>query len=177
MTRAFTLAIRMGTLALALTAGALWWSNRNHSAVAEGTSAVETNKEVLRGVYQAFNSGDFDALDQLIAADMVNHNPTPGQPPGIEGVKAQFAIFKAGFPEMQVTIEQLLAEGDMVADRIVARGTNTGAFLGLPPTGKQVQIEAIETYRMANGKIVEAWHVEDIFGLLTQLGVIPPPGQ
>jgi len=175
MERLFARTIRLGALALALAAGALWLGN-GRPAAAHDHDAVQANTDVIRKVYQAFNSGNFDALDQLVAADLVDHNPVPGQSPGIQGLKEQFALFKAGFPDMQVSIEQIFGAGDLVADRVIGRGTNTGPFLGLPPTGKQVQLEAIETYRFANGKISDAWHVEDLFGLLIQLGVIPPPG-
>ena len=74
---------------------------------------------------------------------------------------------------MQITIEEQVAEGDKVVQRTTARGTNTGEMLGMPPTGKSVEITSTDEYQFENGKIVAGWHVEDLLGMMQQLGVIP----
>jgi steroid delta-isomerase-like uncharacterized protein len=83
----------------------------------------------------------------------------------------------AAFPDMQYTLNDLLAEADRVVARFTAHGTQSGAFQGIPATGKAVAMSAITIYRVAGGKMVEQWLEYDMFGLLQQLGVIPAPEQ
>jgi steroid delta-isomerase-like uncharacterized protein len=137
--------------------------------------SLEANKQVVRGLYDAYNAQHWDALDTLIAADAVDHNAVPGQAPGLAGVKQQLMGFAAAFPG-SVTIDDLVAQGDLVSDRIHLDGVNSGSFFGIPATGKTVRIDAVEIWRVKDGKIVEGWHVENIFGLLVQLGVMPAIG-
>jgi predicted ester cyclase len=85
--------------------------------------------------------------------------------------------FMAAFPDGQTTTEDLIAEGDRVVERYSFRGTNTGSFLGAPPTGRPVQSSSISIYRIANGKIVEHWGENDVIGVMQQLGLMPAPGQ
>lgn len=135
-------------------------------------------KQVVRQIEEAWAREDLAALDGLVAADIENHDAPPGFPPGLEGAKAGHAMFKASFPDNRQTIEQLVADGDLVTVRTVVRGSHTGApFLGIPPSGRQVQIEAISIYRVAGGKAVEHWGLNDGVGLLMQLGAMSPPGQ
>ena len=84
--------------------------------------------------------------------------------------------FMAAFPDGQGTTEELVAEGDRVVERCITRGTNKGPFMGAPATGKQIAIESISIYRLANGKIVEHWGQHDGIGLMMQLGMMPAPG-
>jgi predicted ester cyclase len=107
---------------------------------------------------------------------LIHHNAPPGAPPGLEGLKQLFALYLTAFPDFKLTLEDLVAEGDMVGDRVTGKGTHTGPLLGIPPTGKKVTVTAVDAYRIANGKVAETWHIEDQVGLLTQLGVIPAPG-
>ena len=84
--------------------------------------------------------------------------------------------FRAAFPDGQTTTVELFGDGDKVVERYVFRGTNTGSFLGNPPTGKPVQSTSVAFYRIAGGKIVEHWGLNDVFGVMVQLGFIPAPG-
>jgi steroid delta-isomerase-like uncharacterized protein len=136
----------------------------------------EANKALVRRFYDAFNKGDLDALDAFVALDVVDHNPLPGQGPGLKGLKEAMGQFHAGFPDIRVRNEDLLAEGNKVVVRSVARGTNTGSMLGMPPTGKPVEIGAIDIFVVKDGKVVEAWHVEELLQMMMQLGVVPAPG-
>ncbi len=95
-----------------------------------------------------------------------------GIPTGIEGAKVAHRIMLAGFPDYQTMIDDLIAEGDKVVARITMSGTNTGSFMGMPPTGKHVSFTGIYIARIANGKIVEHWGEEDGVSLLQQLGVL-----
>ena len=86
-------------------------------------------------------------------------------------------LYFTAFPDLHFTIEDQIAEGDRVVTRFTARGTHQGAFIGIPPTGKQGVVTGTGIDRFANGKIVEAWFNSDDLGLLQQLGVVPSPGQ
>src|SRR5919204_2738693 len=124
---------------------------------------TEQNKAAARRVYEAFNqaisSGNMSLLDEVLAADGIDHNPAPGQAPGLAGVKQTFAQFRTAFPDLRLTVEDQTAEGDKVASRIVGRGTHKGAFQGIPPTGKQVKQEGIDIVRIAGEKVVERWGI------------------
>ncbi len=137
--------------------------------------STEKNKQVVHRFYQAFNTGNVDALDELMAADVIDHNPGPGQAPGIEGFKQLWLLFRGAFPNIKITVDDLIAEGDKVVARAPARGTQQAEFLGIPATGKSVTIAAIEIYQIEEGKIKQVWHLEDLLGLMQQLGALPSP--
>ena len=141
----------------------------------------EANKELIRKwVDEVLNRRDVSEQSpayQLVAADFVGH--FPGQPP-IEGLEAyrQFgSLYFSAFPDLQITPEDLIAEGDKVTMRYGWRGTHKGELMGIPPAGKQVTTWGISILRVANGKIAEQWDSFDNLGMLQQLGVIPVPGQ
>jgi steroid delta-isomerase-like uncharacterized protein len=137
--------------------------------------STEQNKAVVRRFFELFNQGDITAMGEVYAPDVVDHNPAPGQGPGLEGIQQILGLFRAGLPDIVVTVDNMIAEADLVVTRQTARGTQTGAFLGVPPTGKPVTMSAQDMYRVAGGKVVEAWHIEDLLGTLQQLGAIPAP--
>lgn len=140
--------------------------------------STEENKTLIRRyIEEVWGKGDFAAERELVAADIVDHNPIPGFPPGLEGHHQTIAMLRNAFPDGTNTLEDVIVEGDMIADRHTFRGTHKGEFFGIPPTGKQVTFTGIEITRIANGKIVETWHQEDLVGVMQQLGVIPTPGQ
>ena len=138
--------------------------------------SLEENKNIVRRYQEIYNSNDLDALAEVISDDVLTPNIMPGVPRGIEGAKAAHRIMLAGFPDYQTVIDDLIAEGDKVAARITMSGTNTGSFIGIPPTGKFISFTGIYIARIANGKIVEHWGEEDGVSLLTQLGVMPKIG-
>ena len=138
--------------------------------------STEANKAVVRKWYEEWNKGNMEGVTALFAADAIDHNPFPGQAPGREGIMQSLGVFHNAFPDLQITLTHLLAEGDKIVDHGVARGTNTGAMLGIPATGKRVEITASNIWRVADGKVMELWHIEDLLGMMQQLGVIPKPG-
>ena len=138
---------------------------------------AEANKAIVRRYREAHNTNNMAALDEIVAADLNAHNMLPGLPPGREGGKMAHQGFLAAFPDGRTSTEDLIAEGDRVVERTSFRGTNTGSFLGAPPTGKPVQASSISIYRIANGKIVEHWGENDVTGVMVQLGLMSPPGQ
>ena len=137
----------------------------------------EDNKALVRREYlDGVNQKDFVIRDGVLASDYIAH--FPGHPPlrGIEAFRQFTSGFFTAFPDLQTTIEDLIAEGDKVAIRQTWRGTHTGVFLGIPPTGKQVTFTSTEFYRVSGGKLAEEWIELDMLGLLQQLGVISRMG-
>jgi steroid delta-isomerase-like uncharacterized protein len=140
--------------------------------------SLEGNKDVIRAYVQTiFNQQQVDRADELVAPDYLDHAALPRQAPGLEGAKKKWAMYLAGIPDLRVTIEEMVAEGDKVAVRRSYEGAHCGELLGVPPTGKQVRIGGISIFRLAGGKIAEQWEQLDRLALMQQLGVFPTPGQ
>jgi steroid delta-isomerase-like uncharacterized protein len=138
--------------------------------------SAEENKQLFRRlIEEVANQGKIAVVDELVTADVIEHEEIPGIPRTREGVKQAFTLFRTAFPDLQVTIEDMVAEGDTVVARETWRGTHHGAFMEIPPTGKQVQFAAMDIVRIANGKMVEHWGQTDSLGMLQQLGAIPQP--
>jgi len=134
--------------------------------------SIEANKEIVRRYQEIYNSNQLDRLSEVLSEDLLTPKIMPGIPQGIEGAKVAHQMMVAGFPDYQTVIDELIAEGDKVVARITMAGTNTGTFMGIPPTGKFISFTGIYTARIANGKIVEHWGEEDGVSLLGQLGVL-----
>lgn len=134
--------------------------------------STDTNKDAYRRFMdQAFNKQQFDRIAEYIAADMVEH--TPGLSSGAVGVRSDIEMFVGAFPDMQVTVEDLIAEGDKVAARYVWTGTHQGIFANIEATGKTVHVRGLDIWRMQDGKCVEHWNIEDSLSLMQQLGALP----
>ncbi len=139
--------------------------------------SVEENKELVRRFVEEFwNEGNADAADELMAPDAEIHMPT-GERVALEGLKGFAGAFRRSFPDWHSTFEELVAEGDRVAERWTGRGTHRGELQGIPPTGKRVEVPGSVFYRIVGGKIVEFRGQLDMMGLMQQLGVIPSPQQ
>lgn len=137
----------------------------------------EKNKALSRRFYQeVWGKRNLDALDQLVAADVVDHDLPPGFPPGRKGTKAYLSVFLNAFPDSQMTIEDQVAEEDKVVTRWTITGTHTGELMGIPATGRQGTTTGIYVHRIASGQIVETWGEFDEMGMMRQIGVIPTPG-
>jgi predicted ester cyclase len=140
--------------------------------------ATEENKAIVKRVSeQAVGEGNLSVMDDLVADDFVDHSALPGTPPGREGAKAFVRVFHAGFPDLSLTNEDIVGEGEKVVHRYVLRGTHRGEFLGIPPTGNRIEVHGIDELRVSGGKIVERWGQVDQLGLMQQLGVVPSQGQ
>ena len=134
----------------------------------------EENKALVRRLYQeTLGEKSMAALEKYIAADAVDHNPGPGQGPGLEGVKAIFAEMYAAFPDMAANVDLIISEGDMVVARVTLTGTHRGDFAGMPATGKSFSISGIDTLRIANGQVTERWGNFDDMGMMQQIGAMP----
>lgn len=139
-------------------------------------SATENKESILQWVEAAWNRGDFSLADKLYAADYVYHDPaSPAEVRGPEGITGVVSTYRAGLPDLQFAVEDMIAEGDTVAWRWTARGTHRGALLGAPATGKRATVTGIVISRFANGRWVEDYCNWDVLGLLRQLGMVPEP--
>jgi predicted ester cyclase len=140
--------------------------------------SIEENKQlVVRWREELWHKRNVNVLDELCAADYVGHIAgTPGPVHGREAFKQLIAAYLAAL-DIRVTVEFLIAEGDMVAVRDTNWVKSTGEFQGMPPTGKEATLTSNDIYRIAGGKVVEQWFEADATGLLQQLGVLPSPGQ
>ena len=135
----------------------------------------EANKTIFRRfVDEVINRGDLGAVDELLAPHYLEHDPLPGMPGGREGAKQLFALLHAGFPDLSVTLEDLVAEGERVAVRSRWRGTHRGEFLGIRPTGRVIDFENLELVRIRQGQIVEHWGLGQASSVLHRLGSVQP---
>jgi steroid delta-isomerase-like uncharacterized protein len=138
--------------------------------------STETNKAIVhRYVEDGANAGNMGVIDDLFAADFVNHDPTQPATGDLAALKQFMLARQAAFPDQRTTIEDLFVEGDRVAKRWTWRGTQIGEFNGIPPTGRQVTIAGIDILRVSDGKIREIWWGYDMLDVLQQLGLIPVP--
>jgi len=127
-------------------------------------------------MYDLLSAGDIDGFGDLLADDFVEHEETPGLEPTKEGVKQFFHMYRAAFPDLRMEPQDVLASGDKVVARARATGTNQGEFMGMPPTGKSVDVQLIDIIRFGDdGLAREHWGVFDALGMMQQLGAIPAP--
>ncbi len=146
--------------------------------------SAEENKAIVRKLNdEVWNKGNLSAIDELVSPDYVVHETEANddsifgqnKQAGPEGVKQAAWILRTAFPDVQMTFDDLVAEGDRVVLRWTARATHSGPLGRIPPTGKRATVTGVWIDRLAGGKVVEEWQNWDLFGLLMQLGVIPAP--
>lgn len=124
-------------------------------------------------IEKGFNQKDPGAFEAFFSTSLRDHALPPGVPGGFEGRRMFYSAMLAAFPDMEVRLEDVFAEGDKLVTRWSARGTHQGDMMGIPPTGKQISISGIAIDRFENDQSVEHWEVFDQVGLMQQLGVIP----
>jgi len=140
--------------------------------------STEENKAVMRRLVEEFiNKGNTAVAEALVAEDHVALDPSPGQEQGREALIANIATMRTAFPDLEWTIEDMIAEGDRVAVYFIWRGTHQGEFLGIPPTGKGVTVAGMGFDYCAAGQCKASRFMMDTMSLMQQLGVVPPPGQ
>lgn len=137
-----------------------------------------SNKEFAWRLHEeVWDNGNLDLIDELIAEDYVEHSPAiPHDVRGPADYKQNVEMIRTGFPDLTLTEEDTIAEGDKVVSRITFRGTHDGEFLDIPPTGMSVEFGVIVINRVEDGQLVEAWVQTDMVGLLQQLGVVEESG-
>jgi steroid delta-isomerase-like uncharacterized protein len=135
---------------------------------------AESNKIVMRHFLEFINTASESLAQELISLDAIFH--VPGRPEPMRGPAGYLAIIgmmRGGFPDIQWTLEEMVAEGDKVAARFTMRGTHRGTFFGVPPTGKTIAVQAMNIYRLSGGQFVEEHGQPDMLGLLQQIGAVP----
>lgn len=130
---------------------------------------IEANKAIVRKYVELWSTGNPALADEVLAADFVDHTH-PNQAPGPARMKEAVQAFREGFPDVRISIEQMISEGDTVAFRFVLRGTHLGTFAGFPPTGKEAVLTGVDFIRLADGKMVELWSTQDTFSWAQQMG-------
>jgi steroid delta-isomerase-like uncharacterized protein len=132
------------------------------------------HSETMRRAYDLINAGDVDGFGELLADDFIEHEETPGLEPTKVGVIAFFRMYIAAFPDLHFEAEDVLASGDKIVARARATGTHEGEFMGIPPTGKSIDVQLVDIVRFGDdGLGHEHWGVFDAMAMMQQLGVIP----
>jgi steroid delta-isomerase-like uncharacterized protein len=139
-------------------------------------STAENKAIVRRAIDEIWNAHDLGAVDDLYAADFVNHDPLAPEVTGLEAFKAWVSGIFDSFPDIHVAIDNMVAEGGKVAKVHTLTATHTGELMGVPPTGKPVTMMGISIYRIAGGKIAEMTWSYNMLGTMIQIGAIPAPG-
>ncbi|WP_353814893.1 ester cyclase [Agromyces sp. SYSU T00266] len=129
--------------------------------------------DVVRRFYEAWGRQDLDTAAALMTEDFVNNS---SHARGRDSVREEGAFWFAAFPDAEVAIEDLIADGDKVVARIHATATHLGDFLGTAPTGRTVELDEIDIFRVEGGAIAESWSIPDVFGLMTQIGALEHAG-
>ena len=136
----------------------------------------EENKAIARRALEEIFSaqGNLDVADEIISPNYIGHDPvSPEDVRGPEGAKETAMMYRNAFPDVQLSVEDQLAEGDMVATRWIASGTHQGDFMGIAPSGNRVTVSGTSIERIVNGKIEETWDNYDALGMMQQIGAIP----
>jgi steroid delta-isomerase-like uncharacterized protein len=130
----------------------------------------------MRRLYELISAGDIDGFGNHMADDFVEHEEMPGLERSKDGVKQMFHMYRAAFPDLQMEAEDVLVDGDKAVARVRATGTNQGEFMGMPATGKSVEVQLIDIILFGDdGLAHEHWGVFDALGMMQQLGAIPAP--
>jgi steroid delta-isomerase-like uncharacterized protein len=139
----------------------------------------ESNRAIARRfVDEVFNHGNTKAYDELIADDYINHNPpVPGLPGSKAGFRQAVTLTREAFPDVHVSIEDMLAEGDRVMFRDTTTATHRGEFQGIPASGRELAWTEMHFFRVRDGQIAEHWANFDQLGILVQMGAVPSPGE
>ncbi len=133
----------------------------------------EENKAAIRRlIEEGFNEDNVEVINELIAQDVVNHSAVPEHKHGIEGFRHINRWVRAAFSDIRYEIDDMIAEGDMVACRLTVTGTHDGDFRGSPLTGRRFFSDHVHWHRLADGKLVERWAVRDDLGSAQQLGLL-----
>lgn len=132
------------------------------------------NSGTMRSAYERINAGDLSGFGDLLAEDFVEHEGGPGLPPTKEGTLAFFEMLRSAFPDMKMAVDDLLADGAKTVARVTATGSHRGDFMGVPPTGKPIDVQIIDIMRFDDaGLVCEHWGVADLLSLMQQIGAVP----
>ena len=138
--------------------------------------STEQNKALVIRFHELFNANNAAGCDDICSPELSFPQAIPGLAPGLEGVKQSLTFYRSAFPDASITIEDLIGEEDKVVSRSTLYGTHKGEFMGISPTGKRIAVGGIDIFRIADGKIVDWWSVNDSLGMMQQLGMVPQMG-
>jgi predicted ester cyclase len=138
--------------------------------------STTVNQAVLAAAIDSWNRGDLAAYMEIYDDNVALHGLPPELPPGREGARLYYDSLWAGFARPRLIIQDVIAAGDKLACRFQLEATHTGDFLGIPPTGKTIQVSGMTILRFVDGRCVERWNQADMLGWLQQLGAMPTPG-
>jgi steroid delta-isomerase-like uncharacterized protein len=141
------------------------------------TPETERNKAAFNRFCEAMNSNDeaiiSRTIDELVEPDAVIRTPVPIDVTGAQALKLVFTTLHRAYPDLHITVEDLIAEGDKVVNRNTVTGTHQGEYMGIPPTGRRVTYDEIFIFRFVDGRVAETWGVVDVLSQMRQLGAIP----
>lgn len=147
-------------------------SRGDSSATAQG-SGKQANLKTQQLLGESVNSGKLEGLKQVMAPDVVDHDPAPDQGPGPEGFIQFFTNFRTAFPDLAIAVDHMVADDSNVSIAYTITGTHKGDFQGIPATGRRIKARGVQIARFENGKIVERWGSSDQLGILQQIGAAP----
>jgi len=139
------------------------------------TTEDEIRKKARKYPEEALNEGNLDVIEEVFADNYVSRNNAVPEPMGLDGLKEFTSMARTAFPDLEVTVEEVIVEDDKVVRRDRFTGTHEGEFIGVAPTGKEIEVEGIEIFRFEDGQFVEARGLLDMMGCMEQLGVVEPP--
>ena len=138
--------------------------------------SAHDNKTLVRLIIEeAFNKGNLDIADGRLSDDYQVHMPGGSLRRGPQAFKASIGIWRGAFDDIHMTIEDVIGDGDLVANRFTTRGTHTGPLMGLPATGRQIVVQGQELHRVVDGRVSESWICDDVPSILVQLGILSIP--
>lgn len=136
-------------------------------------SAAEQNKALMEKFYdEAVNQGKTEVIDELLADSFVEHEAIPGAAQGKQAVKDYFVMFRQAFPDLKFTVNDMVSSGNKVWTLLTITGTHSGPFMGMPATGKKIDVKCVDIVRFENGQAVEHWGVTDTGAMMQQLGML-----
>ncbi len=142
----------------------------------ENNVSEQENAALVRRAWEEVNRKNLDFFDEVYAPTVRYHGPD-GDIEGPAGLKEMVSGYLAAFPDMQITVEDVIASGDEAVARVTFRGMHQGELLGIAPTGKRIEISGMNLVRIENGQVVEEWENIDMLGLMQQIGAIPAPAE
>ena len=135
---------------------------------------MSQNAELARRFYrEVIGEGRLDAVDEICSEDFVEHEEFPGLTADREGVKQFTQLFRGGFPDLHVQVDEVLECGDKIVARVRFRGTHQGEFMGVPASGRPIDVPCIDIVRVVDGKAAEHWGITDAMAMMQQIGAIP----
>ena len=134
----------------------------------------DTKAIYKRMIDEAFNAGKLEVVDEVVSPNYVLHGAPPDMPKGPDAIRATVKTFRTAFPDLEIELQELVAEGDKVSARSVMRGTHEGPLFGIPATHKKVEVDGLTMVTVRDGRVQESWVKNDTLQLFQQLGVSPP---